>query len=140
MLARVATDVVAAGPDYCIVFGGANDIYQDETEASIKSNLTGIVDALNEAGITPIVATILPQGNLSAGQATTLGNVNDWIRANYEGWGAYLCDWTEIMSDSGVDDPVASYFDADLIHPNSTGAQVMASVLDDVLAFRLAGY
>lgn len=63
MAARVATDVVAAAPNYCMFLGGANDIGASRSASATIADMTTIVNACTNAGIKVLIGTITPRWN-----------------------------------------------------------------------------
>ena len=135
MLARIGS-ITTLDIGYCMVLGGANDAAAGTGSATTIANIQGILDDLVAAGIVPIVGTILPRTGISlAAEQETITGTNAWLRGDFatEYPTARLVDWNDEMNDGSETTPNAALF-SDGIHPNATGATVMAGVLDDVLA------
>lgn len=131
--ARVQTDVVAYHPDWCTVLAGTNNAYDADPSATITA-LTSTYDQLQAARI-GIIACTIPPRLYTQGDPAVSTAVNAWIRSHYTNWSkSRLCDWNPSLRTSGGTemqyDP--TYF-SDGVHPNSAGADVMASVLRPVL-------
>lgn len=142
ILARVNADVIALTPRYCVVLGGANDIGGATSAASIIANLASMYSQITAAGIKVVACTITPRFAGSAGvalaadRAEALRTVNAWIRDNFSNYaGARLCDWAYAMSADGTDEsaPLAANL-TDNVHPNNTGALVMAPYMRAALS------
>lgn len=67
----------------CCVWVGTNDLINGVSTATLQSNITTIVNALNTAGITPLVFTALPRTGMSAGAETNRGTFNTWLQSTY---------------------------------------------------------
>ncbi len=115
------------------VEGGVNDIiysYGSESEATLESNLKQIwIEALN-SGMKVYALTIMPAASSAgwtSGQQTMLLNVNDWIRANAPLLGVTVVDTYTLLNDSSnTGHLVAAYDSGDGLHPNQTGANIIA--------------
>lgn len=143
LVSRVAADVTASSPRYVTVLGGSNDITNSAiSSATTIANLASLYSTITGAGGAVLACTLPPRDNasqgdrLTAAQQTKLREVNAWIRANYTSYsGARLCDWSYALSYDGTDEtkPLAANF-TDQVHPNSTGAAIMATVLRQAIS------
>lgn len=143
---RVAADVVAVPPKFCIAFAGANDVGNATTTtlATTTTALTSIYNQLQAAGIPFIACTVAPRnagsgGNTAGIVAARVGEVNEWIRSNLASWpDAMLCDWAYPLSDGGDGvTPTAAYI-ADTVHWTEAGSRVAGTALGPVLSSMLA--
>jgi len=133
MLGKIAANVTPYAPSCVILHGGVNDIGNGANAATIQDRYTAVFDALDAIGVADIVACIPPpSASFSAGQKTILGDVRTWLLALSRP-GVTVVDTGMAMStgDGVTPDGAKS---ADGIHPNATGRQAMADVLDGVLA------
>lgn len=129
MLARIDADVLAYNPKLCIVFGGANDITQGYSAASIIANLTSIYDLLDNAGVTVVVGTIYRTVTMeSAPEALVMATVNAWIRDTATTRGYPLADFYGAVTDPATGYPPAAYL-TDGVHPSQEGAMRMGLTL-----------
>lgn len=138
--ARVATDVVARQPALVTVLAGTNDIGDTAPTdpAPVIANLTTILAQIQAGTSAKIILGTVPPRNstpdqapLSIAQVAQLNAVNTWIR----GQGSSrisIADWTVQLSTGDGVTPNLAYF-LDHVHPNTVGAQVMASVLAPLL-------
>lgn len=146
LLARIQ-DVVDYAPDICFLCIGTNDISSTSTSyATITSNMTGIVNALTNAGILVVWTPITPRsywGALTAGEIVTRRNVmmrvNDFIRqfpytnSNPQ---VIVCDtWPEMCDSTSADgDPIAGILQTgDNLHFAPKGGQIWGRELWDLL-------
>ncbi len=131
LLARI-DEVVAANPGICIVNIGVNDVNGGVSTATITSNITSIVTALRNAGITVVLCTIGPSvnANTSAKQLVAMQS-NAFIR-NYAQTtpGVYLADTAAAtVSPSSATAQYASGMSSDGLHPLGQGAAYMGAVI-----------
>jgi lysophospholipase L1-like esterase len=131
MLARIST-VLAARPQVVVLHGGINDVAATRSASAIQADITSIITAVLATGARVIVCTVPPSTSMDAGELTTLAAVNTWIKAITTS-GVYVADTgNALTTGDGVTRDAAKYVDG--AHPNLTGRQAMADVLDDVIA------
>jgi lysophospholipase L1-like esterase len=133
ILDRVATHVAPYAPDAVVVHGGTNDVSAGASAATIQSRFTAIFDALDALGVDDIIACTVPsQTGFSAGQKTVVSTVNTWLTGLSRTNLTVADTQMALTTGDGVTSDAAKLVDA--VHPNITGQQAMADVLDDVLA------
>lgn len=131
--ARISTQVAPKQPEVVVLHGGTNDVSAGETAATIQSRFAAIFDALDALGVQDIVACTVPtQTGFSAGQKTVVSTVNTWLKGLSRTNLTVADTQLALTTGDGVTADAAKLVDA--VHPNSTGQQAMADVLDDVLA------
>lgn len=133
MLARVDTDVIAENPAVCTILGGTNDVGTGVPLATTQANLQAIVAKLRANRIRPVIATLTPRSDLNTGLRTQLHQLNAWITW-YAGQEAIpLLDFYSQVVDPATE-TWKSGLNADAIHPNEAGAQVLGQYAATVLA------
>jgi lysophospholipase L1-like esterase len=126
--------------EYATVLAGTNDVGYELPLATSQANLTAIYDLLVEHGITPILCTLPPRNRLE-GQPTEIVLrqrnatilLNQWIAHT-----AAMNGWPLVDLYSALVDPETGEYkaglNADFLHQNSAGAQVMGQTLANALA------
>lgn len=91
MLARIDRDVIAEQPAYCIIQGGTNDLYWamaeangsqetlDNWTAQMRNNTREMVQKCLDAGIHPVIGTLIPRTGATGIYKKALYDHNDWI-------------------------------------------------------------
>ena len=127
MLARIATDVVAYAPRWCVLAAVTpNDVSNSIALATRKSNITSMVDGLKSAGIGVVLVTSPP--NDTTATRDSLLAMNAWLAGYAEANGVPLWDiYTPLVDTS--DSTYASSYTADGIHPNATGQEAIVAAL-----------
>lgn len=140
MLTRVTADVLAYRPSFATVMGGTNDITQGVTFATTTANLTAIVSALQDAGVTVCMCTVPPRFDTTKIAATT--KLNAWIRQHAAANGCHLLDVYKATVNR-TDGKYASGFpvsDGDNVHMLRAGHSAVADAfITDVLPKLPAG-
>ena len=133
IVARISTDVAPYFPEVVVLHGGTNDVNNSASAATIKSRFLAIFDALDALGVTDIVACTIPsQTDFTAGEKAIVLEVNTWLNGLTRA-GLTVADTQLVLTTGdGVTSDAAKLVDT--VHPNYTGLQAMADVLDDVLA------
>lgn len=115
---------------------GTNNLSQGETAANLLTNLQTAVSAAQTAGWDKVlVGTITPQAGITAGEETQRNTLNTSIRTNTGSWHDGVVDF-----DGDVrlqDETDLTYFNADQVHPNATGYQVMAEIANTAITAAL---
>jgi lysophospholipase L1-like esterase len=150
MLARFSTDVTAAAPQYVVILAGTNDLYYGydlrtmdpsyslDAPGGMKANVLAMLAEARAYGITPIVATVLPNGGIE-------DPTYDIERAAMVAWIAWERDALPAAGNVDVLDfyhaiesptktwyPVPAYT-VDNLHPSAAGAGVMARIVADTI-------
>ncbi len=125
--ARVATDVLPLGVDYCIVHGGTNSV-TTRTPAQIVASIEGIGNALLAGGVTPVLTTLLPRN----ASGTLVPEINYRIAnlAARRGW--LLIDFYPVLIDPATGGILPAY-SPDGLHPNEAGAKLLGQRAADVM-------
>jgi lysophospholipase L1-like esterase len=104
-------------PDYTIIMEGANDVIAGVSAETTVFNLNNMIEQVLDAGGVPILSTITPNTRSSSYQPE---NYNPGIISLAEETGTALVDtYSNVVSDW-------SDLNADGIHPNEAGSQVIA--------------
>lgn len=125
--ARVASDILPLGVDYCIVHGGTNSI-TTRTPAQIITSIEGIGNALLAGGVTPVLTTVLPRN--ASGTAVPEINYRIADLAARRGW--LLIDFYPVLIDTVTGGILAAY-SPDGLHPNEAGARLLGQRAADVM-------
>ena len=147
---RVA-NIIASGARICVVLAGSNDIAIAGTShaAMIAAMRDSVLLPLQQAGIVPIVLTVLPRGatgggGLTSAQTKQLYRFNRWLmelghgRADLMGALLYppiVVDVTPYLLDntSSVANPVTFMMLSDYTHPTQRAAYIVGRELAAVL-------
>ncbi|HKY63024.1 MAG TPA: GDSL-type esterase/lipase family protein [bacterium] len=135
MLRRVTIDVLDLKPEFCIVFGGANDVYQGVDLELMQSNLLKLLELLDEHEIRPILA--LPPPLEDEVYEKILGKFRRWLKARAKEQKIPVIDFHAAFIDPKKKKPTAAFYE-DGIHPSSKGYQAMAKAAVKVLQPALA--
>jgi lysophospholipase L1-like esterase len=134
ILLRVDSGVHAYNPAWCIVLAGTNDIIQSVPEATLKTNLGAIYDALLAKGVR-VVACTIPANNTATTTAQKQamhganGFIRDYVRSHP---GMVLVDWHAATADPSTGLPATST-SVDGTHPSCYGAWRLATVMSNAL-------
>ncbi len=134
MLTQAATQVDAVlsqsaqfTTKIAVLLAGSNDVSAGRTSADIITDLQTWHNGRHTAGFDETVAfTVLPSTSFDATKETQRAAVNTWLRSN---WATIADTFVDIAADSRLDDATDStYYQADGVHPNSTGLGVVAEL------------
>lgn len=136
MLARIATDVIAIAPAWCVVMGGPNDIAGGSaTAAQIETNLRKIYDLLLVNKIRVVACTLVPSVNYDTqAKSDDYFAVNAWLKGQLSGNAMVVCNSGETYLDTGAPlaAPLAGYTH-DGIHPTALGAWALGDAIADAM-------
>lgn len=125
--------VIASGASWCHLMIGTNDVAQAVDAAVTIDNIKKIHQKLTNAGITLVLATVLPRSD-SASLGLLIDPINTAIRKWAPGVrGVVLNDWAPAMQDPTTGAAYSIFF-RDGVHPNGSGGQRMGYVLAQLLA------
>ena len=113
--------MLADKPDIVLVELGGNDALRGTQPAVTEKNLTAIVEKLKAAGVTVWLAGMLAPRNLGSDYVTAFDGLYKRIAEKYQ------VPLYPFILDGVAQDP--SFIQADGIHPNPKGAQVVADKL-----------
>lgn len=101
MLARLQADVIAYAPQLVTLLAGTNDLTQQVTFATYKSNMTTMIETMRAAGITVVLATIPPRslGTVTDQRIAETTKWNSWLRQYARENGIHLLDFYSILVD-----------------------------------------
>jgi lysophospholipase L1-like esterase len=138
MLARVSADVIAYAPEWCVVFGGCNDLAGAVAGADVYANLVAICQALTAAGIKVLLCTVAPSDSIVGGQIAEYQAANALINAYSAAnvWIAQTGEAVEDPADAGHPLDGATH---DGVHPTAWGAQLYGGAMAAVLAPLISG-
>lgn len=124
-----------SGSIVCL-FGGTNDLYGVTTSATVITALQAYAAGVKAVGLKCLVGTILPRSNagIAADFETKRQAVNTAIRTNTGAWHDGVMDFAADtrIGDAG-DELDTTYYQADKVHPNDTGAQILADIASAAL-------
>lgn len=133
MYARWSADVVPYAPEYVVLHGGTNDLFSEfATSATVISRFQQIIAVAQAAAYKLIICTP-PSNTAGSAQAKTyLSEVRAWLLA-LSATGVTVADTgITLTTGDGVTADAAKLVDT--VHPNTTGQQAMADVLDNAIA------
>jgi acyl-CoA thioesterase-1 len=119
-LSRVSDALNSYGPGYLLVLYGANDLMHGVSNGEIVDNLRAIVRAALAAKTLPLVATVTPQPRYAQNRADVIANLNSHIMAMAEEENVPCVDLAAEFDGAGFE------LFPDGLHPNSTGARIIA--------------
>ena len=137
-----------------IIFLGTNDLYLYVTQTStapqaalqVAGSISSMVRTYKSAGCSVYVATMLSRNQNSLANTIAMDTLKDSynpiLRANYRIWGADgLIDFA-VNPVLGADGAAtnATYFQADGVHPNQTGQQLLANTAGATLNYYYSQY
>lgn len=123
-------------PTFAIICAGINDVIEGVPTMTIEANLDEITTTLLEAGITPVLCTLLPVTNAilsSTAMRSSRLAVNEWIRSRRYLSPVLVCDWAPAYADPVTGEALAAYC-SDGLHPSMAGAQEIGKHLAQLLA------
>ncbi len=130
MAARFRRDVLRVNPDYVILMGGTNDIYEGVDLAEIMGNMEEMTQAALQANIRPILGLPIPCND--EGEERRLIEYRMLLRNFAAAASLPLIDFYSCVVDQTGQIPRA--LDYDGIHPNKSGYQAMAQAALQTLA------
>ena len=128
MLARFDTDVTSLRPRVVIEAGGTNDVRTGVAASTIYANKIAMWNKAWAFGAKVIATTIPPASDSTTAQRNTAQQVNAWLReyARTNPKNFALVDWYQDLVDPLTGGVKTSVMDTLGIHPNGTGAYVVA--------------
>jgi len=131
-LARIQ-DVIDSGAGTCVVLIGTNDV--GTSLSSVKANLSGIYQALTDAGILTIAMPVLPRNAVSTSDYGWLNSINQWIRKQEAHFPCLrVIDATQYFGDlNSLTYSPKPGFTYDGLHPMAIGARYAAQPIADYL-------
>jgi len=133
LLARYQTDVLAYQPQNVLIGIGVNSVTNNVPTETIKSELTQIFALNDSIGATTIILTINPRDAHTAGQRTSLVDVNRWL-LNLSRRGVIVIDVTSaVVTATDMIWKTGYTNGADGLHQNRTAAARMGKRIADVL-------
>jgi len=132
ILARFQRDVADEKPEWVIVLGGVNDIFQGFPVEFAEHNLAEIYDRSTRVETNPIACTILPYNLMSPGQARARRELNEWIEAEAKEKSIPFVDTAAAVSREG--EPGRLEGTPDGLHPDVDGYRRMAQAISAILA------
>lgn len=119
-----------------VVFGGTNDLYAGVSAATTLTRLQTYHAGLRVKGFKTVAVTILPRSDVgvAVGFEAARQTLNTSIRANTGTWYDSLADVAADIriGDSG-DELDTTYYAVDKVHPNDTGAQILADIVAPIV-------
>lgn len=142
MLVRFRQDVVALKPTVVVILAGTNDIAGNtgpSTVEMIEDNLADMTEIANANGIRVVLCSVLPVYDYpwrpGLQPAEKIVKLNAWMRHYADSTGNVYVDYHSAMRDdrNGMRADLAS----DGVHPNETGYQIMAPLVEQGIAAAL---
>lgn len=130
LLRRLNTDVIDLNPEFCILLGGTNDVYQGVDVELMKSNFTKLTEKLLEHNILPIVG--LPPPTQDGVFEKTLTKFRNWIKRHAKAHSLKVIDFYNPFLDKKKRILSANLEDG--VHPSSKGYQAMAQAATKALS------
>lgn len=81
MLANIQERILDMMPKVVFLLIGSNDAAQDTTPANFQTDYTAFLDALDAAGIIPVILTVLPRTELNFSRSVNRQDYNIFLRA-----------------------------------------------------------
>lgn len=138
-LSRFIQNVVELTPDYCIIFGNANDPSQSVNEQTTYNNYIAMVTACQTHGIIPILGTNLPRTKswttTNANWMPAYFDFDKWLKGYVQSNNIKFIDFYNLLQDQTGYCPSA--LSADGIHLSPSGYSVMGNGIDVVNIFGL---
>ncbi|HCU24616.1 MAG TPA: hypothetical protein DF383_06340 [Deltaproteobacteria bacterium] len=130
MLRRLTIDVLDLKPEFCIVLGGANDVYQGMAVALMQSNLSKIASLLKKNKIKPLLGLSPPLRDEVFEKE--LGKFRRWVKRFAKDHRFVAVDFYSPFLDSKKKRLLPSCLE-DGVHPSLKGYQSMAKAAVEVL-------
>lgn len=109
-----------------VVFAGTNDIaLNGRTGAQVEADLNTYCTTLRSQGWKVVVVTMLPRSGLE----TQRQAYNNAIRANASGYSDAVADVETLSMGAANANTDTTWYDADQIHPNTTGHGFLAGLI-----------
>lgn len=137
ILERFDSNVRQEKPDYSIILGGVNDVFQGYPIDFTERNLEKMYTMTQAAGIVLLAATVLPYDSMSSKQASAMREINAWIRSRSAQLSALYCDTNAAVSLPGDWDRLAGTPDG--LHPDVAGYRRMGEALARTIEEHLSG-
>jgi len=135
MLRRLTIDVLDLKPEFCIVLGGANDVYQGMALALMQANFSKIVSLLKEHKVKALVG--LPPPVSDGVFEKELAKFRRWLKSFAKERRLAVVDFYSPFIDPKKKKTIPSCYE-DGVHPSSKGYQGMAKAAVKVLQNQLA--
>lgn len=121
-------------PRFCLISAGSNDAAGSVSGATYQANMVAIIDALQAAGIRPVLMTTPPR----TGVYGLLTEYNLRLRRLANLYGLPIIDAYAVLANPATEQYQAAYNSGDGIHPSPAGCKAVASAalssLVDVLS------
>ncbi|MGA2791526.1 MAG: GDSL-type esterase/lipase family protein [Candidatus Bathyarchaeia archaeon] len=132
ILARFERDVLSESPNYVVILGGVNDVYQGAPLGFTKKHLLTMYEKALAAKITAVAATVLPYNMASTRETGTISDLNNWIKNAANRLGILFCDTNLAVRDPRNKDRLLSTPDG--LHPDVSGYCKMGQALAATIA------
>ncbi len=130
ILRRVIIDAIDLNPEYCLVMGGANDVYQGYDLELMKSQLMKITQKLSEHKIKPILG--IPPPILNKLYEKQMAKFRSWIKTFAKKKKYKVIDFYSAFLDSKKKRIMRVNLD-DEVHPSLVGYKAMSEAAVKVL-------
>lgn len=121
-------------PHNCIIYCGSNDAVAGVTPAQYAANVRWIIAALREAGILPILSTIVP--SINSPEYVLCNTYNTILRTIAVNEGLQLLDLHDLMIDPSTGAQRSDFVlpDGDGVHPSRPGYKLVGAYVASVMA------
>lgn len=130
MLRRLTTDVLDLHPEFCVILGGTNDIYQGASVELMKSNFTKLTDRILENKILPVLG--LPPPTKDSAHEKELGKFRNWLKRHAKAYSLKFIDFYHVFMDAQKKRLLPNFLE-DGVHPSAKAYEAMAGAAIKVL-------
>jgi acyl-CoA thioesterase-1 len=127
ILSRFYQDVVQEKPDFVIILGGVNDVYQGIPLDSIETNLRAMYEEAIMAGMRVVACTVLPYNTASQSESRTIRELNSWIETTTLELDLAFCDTNRAVADPNDRNRLLTSPEG--LHPDVPGYRAMGEAL-----------
>lgn len=124
---RLPSLLARYSPTHVLILYGTNDSTFFLPASETARTIGAMADRVRASGAIPIVGTLLPQTGPRSDRMPVIRAVNELYRWNRAQYGYLLADLARAF------DPPTGLMQGDDLHPNESGAQIMAESFRDLL-------
>lgn len=132
ILARFARDAISPEPEFVVILGGVNDIFQGVPVGAIEISLSKMYQWALDSGMVPVACSVLPYSGMSSGEKTAMETLYRWILDESKTLAIPFCDTA--LSASDPKDRWSLADTPDGAHPGVEGYHRMARAISLVIA------
>jgi lysophospholipase L1-like esterase len=123
LLRRLPIDVLDLNPEYCIITGGTNDVYQGVSVKLMESNFSKLIELLKVNKIRPVAG--LPAPVQDGVYEKELAKFRRWLKKIAKEKSLPTIDFYSAFIDPKMKKIIPSYLE-DGVHPTSKGYEAMS--------------